>query len=160
MNIRKCITTLAAITTIAGLVTLGPTAPAQATAQHQTIAAAGGTAPALVTPPTEWIPLPAGCSTTPYTAYGKTGWFACGTDILWVNWTTNSEYFGIGTDGAVWHIAPWFSNWRSMGGQAGDMAQAFYDASGHATVQVYVPWATDVYWCSTYTSAWSGWYAC
>ncbi|MFE2971563.1 C39 family peptidase [Streptomyces sp. NPDC059340] len=42
MNIRKRITTLAATTTLAGLATLSLTAPAHATAQHQTIAASNG----------------------------------------------------------------------------------------------------------------------
>ncbi|GAA1908679.1 hypothetical protein [Streptantibioticus ferralitis] len=48
MNLRKRITAIAATTTLAGLATLGLTVPAHADAAHQTMAAAGGTAPACI----------------------------------------------------------------------------------------------------------------
>lgn len=108
------------------------------------------------------IPLPDNCSVTPKTVYGHKGWFRCNTSLLEVNWNGHWEVFGIGTDFAIWHIASWFNGWRSMGGQAADMNWAFYDANGHPRVQVYVGPSADEsdYWCSTYTSSWSGWYPC
>lgn len=94
-----------------------------------------------------------------FSRFGHKGRFICDT-ILRVIWSDgHEEYFGIGTDYAVWHITASFSNWRSMGGSASDTYNAFY-SNGLPTVQVYVSWASHVLWCSSYRTSWSSWYAC
>jgi hypothetical protein len=75
------------------------------------------------------------------------------------NLVGHAEYFGIGTDYAIWHITASFSNWRSMGGSASNMYVAFYSTvNGLPTVPAYVSWADHVLWSSSYRTSWSSWY--
>lgn len=62
----------------------------------------------------------------------------------------------VGTDRAVWHLASWFPDWRSMGGRnVKDMGRADM-TGGRPTISVYLT-NNDV-WCSSwYSSKWNWW---
>ena len=61
------------------------------------------------------------------TVDNATGWFKCGSHVMDVMWADgHHELFGIGTDGAVWHIVPGWSQWYTMHGGVINVGGAYY----------------------------------
>ncbi|NUR59201.1 MAG: C40 family peptidase [Catenulispora sp.] len=100
-------------------------------------------------------------------AWGHVGYRICGTSYTLKKWTNgHQEYFVIGTDKQIWHIADWMKSWEPMGGTAKSWVAAGYDSyeskadpQGRPTV---VTVGTDNReHCRTYTGkSWNTWHPC
>jgi len=99
----------------------------------------------------------------PYTVGSYTGYYICGTDIIWFQHTNGIwEVFVVGTNQAVYHIwqryvgDPVWTGWRSLGGKAIDGVWLW-----NYTPTIYVIGTDYRYWCNRWgAAAWSGWYHC
>ncbi|MFI6929429.1 hypothetical protein [Streptomyces sp. NPDC050287] len=99
----------------------------------------------------------AGCAIT---RYGYTGYKTCSSDVHDTTWADgHTETFVIGTNYQVYRISASSGGWKSMGGTATNVWDTFY-SGGRPTVQVINSNATHKLWCNSYSSGWSGWYAC
>ncbi|MEU7581428.1 hypothetical protein AB0B50_27920 [Streptomyces sp. NPDC041068] len=99
----------------------------------------------------------AGCAIT---RFGHTGYKTCSSDVLDIRWAAgHSETFVIGTNYKVYRISASSGGWKSMGGTATNVVDAFYSGN-RPTVKVVNANASHKYWCNSYSSGWSGWYAC
>jgi hypothetical protein len=110
---------------------------------------------------------------TPGGSYSS--WYSLGGTIIYsqigavVNANCHVEAFGVGGDGAMWHIwqtkagsGPW-SSWASLGGGFdGGPSQAYIDTSNEAVLVA--PWYSGGTVCDNQTQPssgpWSGWYYC
>ena len=98
-----------------------------------------------------------------YTVGAYTGYYICGTDIIWFQHTNGIwEVFVVGTNRAVWHIWQRYLNdsvwtgWRSLGGVANDGVWLW-----NYTPTIYVLGTDNRYWCNRWgAAAWSGWFHC
>ncbi|NUR29257.1 MAG: C40 family peptidase [Catenulispora sp.] len=100
-------------------------------------------------------------------AWGHIGYRICGTGYKLQKWSNgHQEYFVIGLNKEIWHIADWMPAWQSMGGVAKSWTTAGYDGyeskanpKGRPTV---VTVGTDNHeYCRTYTGkSWNGWHKC
>lgn len=112
-------------------------------------------------------PDDAAASSCAVNAWGHVGYRICGTGYVLKKWTNgHQEYFIIGLNHQVWHIADWMPAWQSLGGNAKSWASAGYDSyeskadpQGRPTV---VTLGTDnKEYCRTYVNrAWNGWHQC
>ncbi|MGW7078252.1 hypothetical protein [Streptomyces sp. NPDC054866] len=92
--------------------------------------------------------------------HGYTGYKTCSSDVLDITWAAgHTETFVIGTNYQVYRISASSGGWKSMGGKATNVRDAFYSGN-RPTVQVINSNASHKLWCSSYSSGWSGWYAC
>ena len=96
------------------------------------------------------------------TVGSATGWFECGVRAMDVMWADgHHEIFGVGTDGAVWHIVPGGTSWQSLGGVAVNVVSAdYYTPLSLPTITVL---GSDYdRWCNSYWpgGGWGGWFFC
>ena len=110
-----------------------------------------------------WFKTPPGCTFAwILNVEDHLGRFPCGTSVVRATWPDgHREFFGIGTDWKVYHIAEVTNGWKSMGGTATDPYQAYINGDGHATIAVVNANATHQIWCKQYIyPSWRGWYSC
>jgi hypothetical protein len=165
------------------LMALGPGAASAATTSPAATARplAAGTAPTVTNCGGRKEQFEVGSGNHLYHRYQSTpggsysSWISLGGTIVYaqigavVNADCHVEAFGVGSDGAMWHIwqtnagsGPW-SNWASLGGGfAGGPSQAYIDTSSEAALVA--PWYAGGTVCDNQTrpssGPWTGWYSC
>jgi hypothetical protein len=111
-----------------------------------------------------FTPTPASAGSCEIERGGHKGYYICQyppKDITWPD--GHKQTFVVGTDYAVWDIyqlgtSEWWSNWRSLGGQARSSVRV--DVLTSSQIDIRVWGTTDSWWCKSWTpsSDWPRWW--